>query len=149
MLLVQANPALGTPIEAEWRLHFADGLARLRRTPSGEVRRACDLLLDDSEPWGLEFALRLSRGETSIDERLAFFEATRRRERFCSLDVNPVDALRIAIPVLIENTDDAALRAHLADELVSMGEATLPRAVMLRRTLFPLLRARFGGSLAD
>jgi hypothetical protein len=44
--LVQVNPAFGTSIEAGWRLHFADDLTRLRRTPSGGVPRACDLLID-------------------------------------------------------------------------------------------------------
>lgn len=46
-MLAMTNPALLPAIEAERRGHLADGLARLRRTHSGDVQSDCDMIRAD------------------------------------------------------------------------------------------------------
>lgn len=149
MLLVQINPALAAPIEAEWRAHFADKFVRLRRTPSRGVRCVCDVLLDEDQPWGLDFVLRLSRAETTAEERQAFFRAADKVYRSGVRDVMPVNDLRFFLRRQFEDTDDVALRTQIAEEFAALGDVTLPKAAATRRVLFPLLKSRFGTSISS
>ncbi len=146
MQLTVANPALYARIEAEWRAHFADGLRGLRQTPSGQVRRACDVLADPATPWKLPFALRLAAGETSLDDRMAFFHATNAMERQLSFDTQPVDVLRMSLPILLDRAEDPKVRALLTAEFEAIGSATRAKAAAIRPLLFPLLKQHFGAA---
>ncbi len=146
MQLTVANPALNALIEAEWCAHFADSLRGLRETPSGRVRRACDVLADPATPWKLPFALRLAAGETSLEERRAFFHATDAMERQLCFDTQPVDGLRGSLPVLLGRAEDPKVRALLTAEFEAIGSATRAKAAAIRPLLFPLLKQHFGAA---
>lgn len=146
MQLTVANPSLNARVETEWHAHFADNLRGLRQTPSGRVRRACDVLADPATPWKLPFALRLAAGETSIEERMAFFHATDAMERQLAFDTQPVDVLRAALPILLDRAEDPTVRAQLAAEFEAIGSATRAKAAVIRPVLFPLLKLHFGAA---
>lgn len=140
-MLAMIKPALLPAVEAEWRDHLTDGLGRLRRTPSGAVRRDCDIILAHPELFDLSMLLRMAAGALSQEER------DRRAALSQSLhppDAEPVFMLRAGLGWQIQQARDDADRDRLQAALDAIAGVDTPKAPALRKLLFPLLAARFG-----
>jgi hypothetical protein len=140
-MLAMVNPALLPAIEAEWRSHLADGLARFRRTPSGSVRGDCDMIRAHPDLYDLPMLLRMAA------RALTQPEANRRAALSRSYqpdDAGPIFLRRGGLAWQIEQARDAGERARLQAALDSIVGVDTPKAPALRKVLFPLLTTRFG-----
>lgn len=140
-MLAMTNPALLPAIEAERRGHLADGLARLRRTHSGDVQSDCDMIRADPTRFDLPFLLRMAACALTQDER-DWIAAWGQRHH--AGDTEPVFLLRGGLTCQIQQASDGAERTRLQKELEALGDAETPKAPAVRKMLFSLLAARFG-----
>jgi len=132
-------------IAAEWQGHLADGLAALRRTPSGAVRSLCDAILADPAHYTHDLLVRMAAGDLSQAERMRNAHAL---QQFQGPDTVAVFLLRGGYGFRIAAAQDPIERARLQAELEALGDVQTPSAPALRKALFPLLSARFGGKPA-